>query len=277
MLSEFFGSLSHELALLGPRYEARRSLHPALASYPSMRSLFAATEPRTEGRKRYVSPEGAAILCALVDLHRETRDRLWGAVLLRAFRPMIRSLSKRLIGGSREDRDALLLASFHEAVLQVDPSRDPMRIAMYVHQATRKLVFRELRKELDWEKVGFGTDADEVADPKTVEEPLLPGVWVRERSVRSEKEQAVAATVGDRGALWRHVRQHYASSSPEEQARVYRRLQKRRSRLVGRLRGRLKGEADPPVASRLRGVLETPEVRPRREATARRLRPRSRP
>ena len=74
LLSEFFESLTGELALLGPRYEARHLEHPLLASYPSIASLLVETEPRLEGKKQVVSPEGAAILCVLVDLHQRTRD-----------------------------------------------------------------------------------------------------------------------------------------------------------------------------------------------------------
>jgi len=170
-LNEFFESLTGELLLLGPRYQARRFEHPLLTSYPSIESVLAETEPRKEGKKQVVSPEGAAILCTLVDLHRRTRDRLWGTVLLRAFQPMLLAVGRKLVGGSPEERAALLLASFQEAVLRVDPLRDPLRIAMYVRQETRRGVFRELRKELDWEGVGFGEEADQCSDAVSFEPP----------------------------------------------------------------------------------------------------------
>ena len=158
-LKEFFAALPAELALLAPRYDARRLEHPALASYRSIDALFAETEPKKQGKKKVVSPEGSAILVALVDLHAKTRDRLWGALLLRAFRPMLLNVARHLRGGSRDDRDALLLMSFHEALLRVDPLKDPARIAMYVRQETRRRVFRALGGELEWQDVGFGTEA----------------------------------------------------------------------------------------------------------------------
>jgi hypothetical protein len=233
LLNEFFDSLTRELRLLAPRYEARRFEHPTLASYPSIDSLLAETEPRKEGKKQVVSPEGSAILCALLDLHRRTRDRLWGAVLLRAFQPMMLAVGKKLIGGTRDERDAVLLASFHDAILRVDPARDPLRIAMYVRQETRRGVFRELRKELDWESIGFGEEADLCSDAVSFEPPpCLRGAG--SGGLSGLATRALMSTVRSHGALWELVRQHYGSLSPKEQARVYRRLRQRRRRHVER-------------------------------------------
>ena len=68
-LTDFFLSVSAELALVGPRYEARRFEHPVLASYPTIASLLAETTPIREDKKWRVTPEGARILCALIELH----------------------------------------------------------------------------------------------------------------------------------------------------------------------------------------------------------------
>jgi hypothetical protein len=177
---------------------------------------------------------------ALVDLHARTRDRLWGALLLRAFRPMLLNVARCLRGGSRDDRDALLLMSFHEALLRVDPLRDPARIAMYVRQETRRRVFRALGDELEWQDVGFGTEADLCADPKSPPEPsLLDRRWKASKAVCKGAPPNLIDTTVDRGALWNLVRKEHGSLPAKEQARIYRRLQKRRHRLVGRLRARL--------------------------------------
>jgi hypothetical protein len=229
-LKAFFAALSAELALLAPRYDTQRIEHPVVASYRSVDALFAETEPKKQGKKKVVSPEGSAILVALVELHAKTRDRLWGALLLRAFQPMLRNVARHLRGGSRDDRDALLLMSFHEALLRVDPRKDPARIAMYVRQETRRRVFRALGDELEWQDVGFGTEADLCADPQSPPEPsLLSRRW----------KTSLLDTAQDRGALWSLVRKDHAELPAKEQARMYRRLQKKRHRLVGRLRDRL--------------------------------------
>jgi len=236
LVNEFFATLSDELSLLAPRYAAERLGHPALVPYPTIAALLDVTKARKEGKKHRVSLEGAAVLCALVDLHRRTRARLWGALLLRAFRPMIRATAKRLVGGSGDERVALLLASFLEAVLRVDPRRDSPRIAMYVRQATRRGVFRELRKERTWEDVGFGEDADLCLDPATVEPPALRGVWARGRGQKGHEIVPVAQV---RGGLWLLVRRHHGSLPADQQARIYRRLQQRRRRAAERLRDRM--------------------------------------
>jgi hypothetical protein len=238
-LKAFFAALSEELALVAPRYDAQRLEHPVLASYGSLDALFAETEPKKQGKKTVVSPEGSAVLVALVDLHARTRDRLWGALLLRTFRPMLLNVARRLRGGSRDDRDALLLMSFHEALLRVDPLRDPARIAMYVRQETRRRVFRALGDELEWQDIGFGTDADLCADPKSPEPRLFGRRWKASKAVCKGVPPSLLDTAEDRGALWNLVRKEHGSLPAKEQARIYRLLQKRRHRLVGELRERL--------------------------------------
>jgi hypothetical protein len=228
-LNAFFRSVDGELALLTPSYPARRLEHPAFEPYPTIDSLLAATEPRVEGKKRYFRPESAAILCALLDRYQQTKGRLWGALLVRAFRPMMRHLARRLLGGTADDRESSLLVSFHAATLRVDPRRDPARIAMYVAQETRRGVFRELRRERDWREVGFGRDPDRCVDPATLERPERDDVGLLRRLPRGTTGATLAA-LGHEGPLSRLVRRHYASLSPKEQARVYRRLQQRRRR-----------------------------------------------
>jgi hypothetical protein len=240
-----FRALSRELAFLSPRYDAQRFEHPVLASYASLDALFAETEPKKQGKKKVVSPEGSAILVALVELHARTRDRLWGALLLRAFQPMLERVARRLLGGSRDDREASLLISFHEALLRVDPQKDPLRIAMYVRQETRRRVFRELGDELEWQDVGSsGEDVDLCVDPSSPPEPsLLSRRWKASKALcKGGAPPGLLDTAHDRGALWSLVRQEHGHLPAKEQARIYRRLQKRRHRVVGRLRDRLLAE-----------------------------------
>jgi hypothetical protein len=263
-LKAFFAGLTDELALVAPRYDAQRFEHPVLASYGSLDALFAETEPKKQGEKTVVSPEGSAILVALVGLHAKSRDRLWGALLLRAFRPMLLKVARRLRGGSRDDRDALLLMSFHEALLRVDPLKDPLRIAMYVRQETRRRVFRALGDELEWADIGFGTEADLCADPKSPPEPsLLSRRWKASKAVCKGAPSSLLDTALDRGELWSLVRKEHGSLPAKEQARIYRRLQKQRHRLVGRLRDQLIRErrcARAAVTSKSDAI--TPEVCP---------------
>jgi hypothetical protein len=52
-------------------------------------------------------------------------------------------------------------------------------------------VFRVLGEEIDWEEVGFGVDCETEADPATIGEPILIGVWLREENVDSKSAELV--------------------------------------------------------------------------------------
>ena len=112
-------------------------------------------------------------MAALITIRQSAPHRLWVAILLRAFRPMLGKLWKELFGSDRQERLALLLLAFQGAILHVDPRRNPVRVAMYVRQATRRRAIVALTKELRWTDVGFGEEADEVADARAPDPPSL--------------------------------------------------------------------------------------------------------
>lgn len=239
-LTEFFACVSSELAFVGPRYTARRFDHAALAPYPTIPSLLAETAPIRVDKKWRVTPEGSRILCALIELHQRTpRDRLWVAILLRAFEAMLKATARKLKGGSRDDQTCLLLACFNRALVRVDPEHDPERIAMYVRHRTRRALFRALKKELEWDDISSGIDVEHCADPTWLRHPLLEGTWAGPRSLDDAPNETLASTREHRGALWALVRQRYGSLPEKEQMRAYRRLQRRRHRrgLMQRLPG----------------------------------------
>jgi hypothetical protein len=227
-----------DLARLGPVYEAAAVRHPVLASYPTIAALL----PRLACRRAGRSAERNAIVCALIELARDRHSRLWSTLLLYAFLRMLRRIRRRLFGASAEMLSELLLVSFTEAVAEVDTLSDPNRIYMYVRQATRRRVFGAIRDELAWLPFGFGADADLEADPRSAGDRSLHGVWLRERYFTGARIELLA-TMGDHGALWRLVRLRYGKCTPSTQARIYRRLQKRRDRLVAHLRRRAEREA----------------------------------
>ena len=237
-LSEFLISLTAELARCERRYEARRFDHPAIAPYSSMASLLEEARAKKVAGKWLLSPEGMAIRSALVDLYQKTHDRLWTALVIRAYWAMLSGLAKRLVGGSDEERESLLLACFHDAIRRVDPHKDPLRLSMYVAQRTKRPLFRALKKEIAWDETGFGTDAELVAHPSSLSHPLMSSAWAGPRGLVEASRETLLETVGQRGALWVLVRQHYAGLPEKEQARIYRRLQQRRRRHVEGLRKR---------------------------------------
>jgi hypothetical protein len=243
-LIEFFSSLTAELARLERRYEVRRFDHPTIAPSSSTASLLEEARAKKVGGTWILSPEGVAIRCALVDLYQKTHDRLWTALVIRAFWAMLSGLAKRLVGGSDDEQESLLLACFHDAIRRVDPHKDPLRLSMYVAQATKRPLFRALKKEIAWDQTGFGTDAELVAHPASLSHPLMSSAWAGPRGMVDAPRETLLETVGQRGALWVLVRQHYSGLSEKEQARVYRRLQQRRRRHVEGLRRRMRAREE---------------------------------
>jgi hypothetical protein len=207
-----FHGLARELDLLGPAYARLHIAHPALSPYPTLPSLLArlTTGPRDDAK--------SALLADLVSIRQSTPHRLWVAILLRAFRPMIAKLWKQLFGSDSQERFALLLLSFQETLGHVDPTRDPVRFGMYVRQGTRRRVIDALTKEGHWHDVGFGEDADTLADARAPD-PTLRERW---RAVQKLLE---------RGALLAHVRNTHPTLSEKDQARVCRKLQRRLERV----------------------------------------------
>jgi len=228
-LKSFFHGLSEELDRLAPRYAAKRPAE--LSLYPTLPALL---ERLTDADTRGTLSHGS-LVCTVIATHQSTPDRLWVAILLRTFRPMIKRTFKRLVGADREERLALLLTSFQEALPRVDPRRDPLRIGMYLRQATSRGVFAGLRQERDWEGVGFGTEADEEPDSES-QARALAVEWLRDTP---DAARELLATAADHGALWALVQRAHPALGRAEHLRVYRQLRYRRKRLLEELRDHL--------------------------------------
>jgi len=220
-LSTVFVGIARELRLLAPVYVARRPA--ALSAHSTLRSLLHELTQKDDPSSK------AETICTVLVAHQTTPHRLWVAILLRTFRPMIRHVFKKLCGGDREERLALLLASFQEAIRRVDPVRDPVRIAMYVRQTTRRGVFAALGVQRDWEQVGFGEDADETPDARGDAQVTASEV------LRGIPDLELLRTRTEHGALWELVQRQVAGSE-EEKLREYDRLRRRRKQLEMMLR-----------------------------------------
>jgi hypothetical protein len=250
-MKTLFEGLESELARLGLVYARRQLEHPAFAAYPTLPGLI---ERLTHGAKEEREIR-SSLVCAILEVHRKSPHRLWVALLLRAFRPMLRKTWKKLFGAAPDERLALLITSFQETILRVDPTRDPVRIAMYVRQGTRKRVFAKLARELDWETVGFGPDVDLEPDPRTLEGPPVAGAWLRGHRLPkgAQVDGDLVGTLGHHGALLALVRRKHPTATQQEQARIYSTLRDRRRRMVTKMRGHLKREVaklNPSIAPR---------------------------
>jgi hypothetical protein len=219
-----FRGLARELRLLAPQYARLRADRPALAPYATLPALIARL---TKGASDKAKSE---LVAALLAIHQEAPHRLWSALLIRAFRPMMARLWKELFGTDGEERLALLLLSFQEALQHVDPHRDPVRIGMYVRQATRRRILVALGYEHRWSAMGFGDEPDEQVDPHAVDASV-----VTERA-------AVLTELRRPGALAAHIRRVHPSLSRTEQARIYHQLRRRFTQATRREARQVSGE-----------------------------------
>jgi len=203
-----FHGLAQELDLLGPTYAKLQVAHSALSPYPTLASLLTrlTTAPRDDAKKE--------LLAALIVIRQSDPHRLWVAILLRAFRPMLAKIWKELFGSDTQERLALLLLSFQAAVAHVDACRDPVRIAMYVRQGTRRRAIVALSKELRWNDMGFGEEADECSEAS-------------EAQSQSQSHPRTVRPLLRAGALHAHVRRAHPTLSAEEQTREYQKLRRR--------------------------------------------------
>jgi hypothetical protein len=229
--------LRRELARLAPAYRTRRAAHFEFSDYPTLDTLV-------EALTRYVpetKAERLVLIGVLIDLHRESGDRIWTTLLLRVFRPMLNKIREKLVGAPKDELDAALITAFLEALRVIDTSQDPLWIPKQVRWRTRRLVFRALKAETDWEDVGFGEDCETEADPATEGDLLLVGVWLREEHGDTESVELLR-TLFEHGALWALVMKRYDGCTQKELQRGYFRLHGKRKRLIHRLRHRLRPE-----------------------------------
>jgi hypothetical protein len=255
--------LPRELARLAPLYESRRDAHPALTPYRTLDSLVATLTHYTPESKS----DRIALISALIDVHRESRHPVWTTVLLRVFRPMLNRIREKLVGAPADELDAALLSSFLEALLVVDTKGDPALIPKLVRWRTRRLLFRTLGEEAQWEAVGFGVDCETEPDPATEGDTFLVAVWLRKEQGDAESVELVR-TLFEHGALWTLVRRRYADRSTKEQMRAYHRLQGKRRRMIQRLRHRLRHEVREQRRTQRRAAAPPKSVVARRSEAA---------
>ncbi len=143
MLSFQLQKKSVEFVRLSRLYGAFREGDAVLAPY----SALAALVDTLDASRRGDPATRARILCTVLTRHRVAPGPLGSAIVLHAFRGMLGKLSKGLVGIEREDADALVGWALVEALRRVRPDHDPARIAMYVRQETRRVLFAALARD----------------------------------------------------------------------------------------------------------------------------------
>jgi len=235
--------LDDELARLSPRY-ARVSLdHAALAPYPTLASLVDRLASRERNKSRAAQRERSELLAAVIGAFRPTHDRLLGAILVAAFRPML--ATRRFFGADRDEREAIFFAALTEVVGTLDVQESPDQVHAILWRSAKKALVRKLRQHSAWNEVGFGDDADATPDRASwLPEPLI-AAWLLSRGGGDRPDLDLALRVHERGSLKAYVDAEHATSPPAERLRTYRTLQKRHRRAIAELRQTLGGEPMP--------------------------------
>jgi len=223
--------LPRQLLRLSPGYPSLAARHASLAAYASADAVLFALRRRpgepAERRKDLV--------VALLRMHRSSPHPLWSTLLLLGCAPIVKRLRKDLHGSNPTMRDSILVESFLE-VLRSVPTSDPVRIYMYIRQDLRRRVFRALRAELDWRQIGFGEEADLVADGCTSNVPAIVEARLMSERAPDEEARSLLHSLVEPSALREAVDRDYAVCSDDERTRIHERLRKRRHRLVSALR-----------------------------------------
>jgi hypothetical protein len=255
------------LPTLAPRYASVHSSHPALAPYRTLDELLAKIDERSPETRS----DRCALVCTLVDLSQTTREPVFQAVLIHAFRGMLCRIRGEVEGAVDEDFGPRLIAAFLQVIATVNVPPDPLRIGLRLKKKTRKRFFAGHESESEWrDNYAFGEECDSEPDPQTLEEPLLIGVWLKEMKATPDEVELVR-TVIDHGGLATLVRQRHGTLTTEQYRRIYARLYARRAALLEELRIRLRPEERSPGRRSPREVRDdapTRWVEPRSEGAS---------
>jgi len=226
--------LSKEMERLAPRYASLSVEHAPLSAYPTLASLVGRLTDREKNKSRAAQRERSELLAVIIGAYQPTRDRLWSAILIAAFRPMLGT--KRFYGADPEEREAIFFTALTEVVSKLDVRQRPDQVHAIVWRSAKKALVRKLRRQTTWSEVGFGDDADATPDrTSSLPEPWL-AAWLLSRGAKNRPDLDLVVRVEEWGSLKAYVEAEHAALPPTERSRVYGRLQRRHRRAVSQLR-----------------------------------------
>jgi hypothetical protein len=256
--------LETELERLAAPYASLSVEHAPLVVYPTLASLVGRLTDREKNKSRAAQHERSELLSAIIGAYQQTHDRLWSAILVAAFRPML--ATKRFYGADPEEREAIFFAALTEVVSKLDVRERPDQVHAIVWLSAKKALVRKLRRLTIWSEVGFGDDADATPDRTSwLPEPWL-AAWLLSRTsglgaselacAKDRPDIDLVVSVEEWGSLKAYVEAEHAALSLAERLRVYGQLQRRHRRAVAQLREALAGA---PERATLRGSVPPPE------------------
>jgi len=232
--------LDAELERLAPRYASLSVEHAPLSAYPTLASLVGRLTDREKNKSRTAQRERSELLSAIIEAYQPAHDRLWSAILVAAFRPML--ATKRFYGADPEEREAIFLAALTEVIDKLDVRQRPDQVHAIVWRSAKKALVRKLRRQTTWIEVGFGDDADATPDRTSwLPEPWL-AAWLLSRraselvGAKDRPDLDLVVRVEEWGSLTAYVEAEHAALPPTERSRVYGRLRGRHRRAVSQLR-----------------------------------------
>ena len=245
--------LQEELDRLAPRYASVCAQHAPLSAYPTLAALVSRLTDPKKNKSEASQRERSELLVAIIAAFQPTHDRLWGAILVAAFRPML--AARQFFGAEPEEREAIFFAALVEVVDKLDVRERPEEVHAAVWRAAKRVLVRKLRRQVAWGELGFGDEADETPDRTSwLPQPLL-AAWLLTRGKEDRPDVDLLLRVYEWGSLRAYVEAQHADLPPEERSRIYGRFRKRYRRAVVEVR-KMFGHA--PEHVRARGTVPPP-------------------
>ncbi|HEY2515433.1 MAG TPA: hypothetical protein VGI39_31410 [Polyangiaceae bacterium] len=150
-LASLKASLHHSAA----DFARGRAAQPRLAPFADPGALLeqlAPSSPATHAQRD-------AVTLALIAEHQRTSRTLWSALLLVAFAPMLKRITRRLY--DQRDAEERVLLAFLEAARKISVQRPPSHLALHLRRATERGAFGSTaaaREEPDLEPLESAED-----------------------------------------------------------------------------------------------------------------------
>lgn len=233
--------------------EAKKQ-HPALAAHDTPEAVVTVlcASPVEEDEEDQAAKEKEALLQVILQEHQREPMALWSSMLLAAGLPMLRKLRGRLPKSILPDDDLSqqVIFSFLEVVTEISPVADG-HLFVRLRQATARKVFASLRREERRQQFCTGVELDDLAEMPTAETLVLADLdldcadRVKEvvraavRLLPTEDIAMIVATTVRGEQLRSYVARTNEGAPPATVERIYKRLWRRRMRLLQELRSQL--------------------------------------
>jgi hypothetical protein len=218
-------------------YADARARHGALHPYASPAEVLSALRSTSS----LSLAERDVVVSALVAECQRTNHRLWQALLLVAFEPMLTRIRMQIAQTRSDDFDQRVLVAFYGALTVVRPGRF---LALALRRATQRLLFPSInvaRREAKNESFDEETQSPELfsADVSTRAAEVIR---IIEATGGTELREAMLATRGTDETLRAYVARTHP---PKEQSAAYERLWRARNAVEQQLRAGFRSNPAP--------------------------------